>query len=183
MVIAVRSIGELATLLFATNFCSRRFVIQRSKFLLAVFLGLLFLGGSTRLADAARQVEGDPFVDEVVAFEPGDLFEPEYGNPDAVLGEPDFDAEMGTSFMSTGIDGSITVAFMDNFAVNGVGPDILIFSDPASEELWTVEVSADGDSYTSFGIQPVNVELDLEQVRMSGYAPRTSDCTAASFRL
>lgn len=81
--------------------------------------------------------------------------------PDVVLGPPKGAGCCGGSLdvLSLGNGGSIVVSFNGNAIVDGPGPDLLVFensfylgSDPAKPfaELATVEVSADGVSWSAF---------------------------------
>ncbi len=123
---------------------------------------LLMLTYGTHLALA--QEEGDPYIDEVVDYIPGDPINEELVRPEAVIGPPDFDAERLEGFLSLGVGGSVTVMFADNLAVDGRGADIRIFGDPTNDERWIVEVSLDGEQFFSFDDLPEVTEIDLAQV-------------------
>ncbi len=78
-------------------------------------------------------VHADPFVDRVLVVEYGNLAG--FGQdqfPDIVLGAPDGAGETGSSLdvLSLGDGGSIILEFVDNVAMNGPGPDIIVFENP-----------------------------------------------------
>jgi hypothetical protein len=112
----------------------------------------------------ANQTTPDPYADRVVSFTPGNPASQCCNNPDSSLGPPDFNEATMSGWITLGIGGSITLEFTDNMAVNGNGSDIEIFGDPANDEQWTVEVSADGVNYKSFGMVSERASLDLAKV-------------------
>jgi hypothetical protein len=128
---------------------------------------LLFLLAFLNSNSAFAQEPGDPYADRVVSFTPGDLVNPELGNLEAVLGPPDFNAETLSGFLNLGVGGSVTVAFVDNAAVDGPGPDIRIYGDPGNDERWIIEVSQDGETFLSFDDLPEMTDLDLADVGLS----------------
>ena len=128
---------------------------------LLAFLLLMLTGG---IRPALAQEDGDPYVDEVVDFTPGDPINEKLLRLDAVSGPPDFDAQRLEGFLSLGVGGSVTVMFADNLAVDGRGADIRIYGDPGNDERWVVEVSPDGEVFYSFDDLPEVVEIDLAQV-------------------
>lgn len=107
-------------------------------------------------------VHADSFVDRVAVFEPGpgagfgqDAF------PEIVLGPPIGAGTSGGSMdvLSLGDGGVIVLEFVDNIAINGPGPDLIIFEnaffaggDPENVfcEVAFVEVSQDGIEYHRF---------------------------------
>ena len=113
------------------------------------------------------QQPGNPYVDRVVSFTPGNPANPAFDNPDSTLGPPDFNSAALSGFLTLGVGGSITVEFVDNQAVDGPGPDIEIFGDPGNDEQWTVEVSADGVDYRSFGLVGERTTIDLAVVGLT----------------
>ena len=94
----------------------------------------------------------DVYADAIVSFEPGDAAG--YGQelmPDVVLGAPaggGSDAG-GLDVLSLGDRGVIVIEFVDLVAVDGPGPDILVFENPFPGWLETgiVSASADGDTW------------------------------------
>jgi photosystem II stability/assembly factor-like uncharacterized protein len=88
-------------------------------------------------------------------------------DPDRVLGSPDLDESTATGWLSLGVGGSVMVEFVDNVAIDGPGADIEIIGDPGNDEQWTVEVSTDGQAFTSFGLVSERVKLDLATVGMA----------------
>jgi hypothetical protein len=117
-----------------------------------------------------RVVEGDPFVDRVVSFEPGEGAG--FGKdklPDIVLGAPRGHGKLEPSnhVLSLGKGGKITLEFVDNEVFDGEGPDFIVFEnaflrapgdDPGNGffELAKVEVSADGKEWKEFPFDTVS---------------------------
>lgn len=136
---------------------------------LSRFTGRLVRGAGTALllvALAPRSSAGDPFLDAVVSFHPGanagfgadDL-------PGIVLGPPRGLGPLqgSTDVVSLGDGGSITVAFRDNAACDGPGPDLLVFENafhagdaagPLFIEVGVVAVSPDGEHFFEFPYDP-----------------------------
>jgi hypothetical protein len=108
---------------------------------------------------------GTPYADAVVAFQrgPGGYEEDFFTDPQAVLGAPDVVTDpCCQGLFSLGTGGFTTVQFTDNAAVDGPGPDLYIYGDPSNDEHLIVEVSADGNTWQSFGVVPEVAELDLQ---------------------
>jgi hypothetical protein len=109
-----------------------------------------------------KRFEHDPFVGRVVEFNQGDGGG--YGMdrfPDIVLGPPRGAGATGgsTDVLSLGDGGSITLEFVDTIALNGPGPDLIIFENPfytsgdtenVYAEVAFVEVSQDGQTFIRF---------------------------------
>ncbi len=110
---------------------------------------------------------GDPYVDEVVSFTPGNPVNPAFGNTSAVLGPPDINLDALTGFLNLGVGGVIVLKFVNNIAVDGPGNDLEIYGDPMNDEQWIVEASADCSSYKSFGQVGERVSLDLAKVGLT----------------
>ncbi len=110
---------------------------------------------------------GDPYIDEVVSFTPGNPANPALGNTSVVLGPPDVNLDALTGFLNMGVGGIILVRFVNNKAVDGPGNDIEIYGDPMNDEQWIVEASADCSSYTSFGQVGERASLDLTKVGLT----------------
>jgi len=98
------------------------------------------------------------FADQVVSYEPdyggGPVPDPQYANPDTALGTPDFVfPNDGSSAVSLGNGGRITLAFTDNL-LTGSGdnsPDLHIFEVGRYVENVLVEISPDGFTWYSVG--------------------------------
>jgi hypothetical protein len=108
--------------------------------------------------------KADPFVDRIVSFEPG----PGAGfgedeRPEIVLGPPRGGGKLAPSdhVLSLGKGGVITLEFVDNEVVDGMGADFLVFENaflkaPGDDpdlgffELAKVEVSFDGKKWKEF---------------------------------
>lgn len=101
----------------------------------------------------------DPFVDRVVSFKPGAAAG--YGQnamPGVVYGPPHGAGDQAGSLdvVSLGQDGEIVVAFDDLMAVDGPGPDFIVFENPFAGfiERGVVSVSSDGVQWYTFPCQP-----------------------------
>ena len=127
---------------------------------------LLALLSVTLLAEepVTTDTKPDPFVDNVVEFKQG-----QGGGfnadklPDIVLGCPHGGGDVvgGADVLSLGLEGSITLEFVDNEVVDGEGVDLLVFENsikPAPNsgavnpgyDLAKVEVSEDGVTWKTF---------------------------------
>jgi len=105
----------------------------------------------------------DAFADEAIRFEPGvgagygqDLF------PDVVLGPPN-GHEAGTpslDVLTLGKGGIIELAFTDVCAIDGQGPDILVFENPFSgwQETGIVSASDDGKTWHAWPCSATNID-------------------------
>lgn len=102
----------------------------------------------------------DPFADRVVDVRLGPLGGG--GRPEAVLGPPRGAGafEGGNDTLSLGLRGSVVVELADEIAVDGPGPDLVVFENaflvrgtttlaPFAEPAW-VAVSADGATFRTF---------------------------------
>ena len=105
-----------------------------------------------------------PYADEVVEFAPGAEANSDFEDLSAVLGPPDFSEEPPQGFVSLGMGGLITLAFLDNFVINEPGPDLRIWGGPNEDDLLYVEVSDDGYRFESFGLVPQMADLDLADI-------------------
>src|SRR5258708_174182 len=117
-----------------------------------------------------RFAEGDPYVDRIVSFEPGEGAG--FGQdklPDIVLGAPRGHGKLEPSdhVLSLGKGGKITLEFVDNEVFDDEGPDFIVFEyaflvapgDDAGKvffELAKVEVSADGNEWKEFPFDTVS---------------------------
>jgi hypothetical protein len=119
------------------------------------------------IAGPSSSSTGDPYIDEVVSFTPGDPVNRNLGDTSAVLGPPDFNTDALTGFLNLGVGGIIVVKFVDNLAVDGAGNDIEVYGDPMNDEEWIVEASADCSSYKSFGQVGERASLDLATVGLA----------------
>jgi hypothetical protein len=102
--------------------------------------------------DTAADTGPDPFVDQVVSFEPGEFAG--FGQdllPDVVLGGPEGGGESAGSshVVSLGQVGVIVLAFTDIGLVDGDGPDLLVFENAFTgwPETGAVAVSDDGETW------------------------------------
>jgi hypothetical protein len=112
------------------------------------------------LLSFAVRAGADPFLDRVVDVQIGSGGGA--GAPDLVLGPPHGAGALqgSTDTLSLGLGGTIEVEFVDNVAVDGPGPDLLVFENaflvsglttlPPYAEPGTVSVSADGVDWRTF---------------------------------
>lgn len=134
---------------------------------LGLIVLLVWLAPSVPPLPIHAQQDGDPYADRVVSFTPGSPASTCCNDPGRVLGPPDMDPAAVTGWLTLGVGGSVTVEFVDNVAVDGPGADIEILGDPGNNEWWTVEVSADGQAFASFGLVSERAQLDLAAVGMA----------------
>ena len=104
-----------------------------------------------------------PFVDEVVAYEPGEAAGyGQDGYPDVVYGPPEAPGDGGGSLdvLSLGREGSIVVAFRALDVVDGPGADLIVFENPfvGWYETGVVGVSDDGVDWFEWPCDPLDVE-------------------------
>lgn len=97
------------------------------------------------------------FADQVVAYEVG-IPEPlpEGEDPKTALGPPDYTVNVWEKphAVSLGNGGSITLRFSQRAFADVDGPDLFIFEIGPSVEAMNVEVSPDGERWTSVGTAP-----------------------------
>ena len=124
-------------------------------------MGLAMAGLAVLLFAGAGLAAGDPWIDRVREFTPGDSAG--FGAtemPGGVLGVPEGGGlvEGSTDVVSLGDGGTIVVVFRDNLVYDGDGDDLVIFenafhsgseSGQVFSELALVELSADGRSWTT----------------------------------
>jgi hypothetical protein len=112
---------------------------------------------------------GSPGVDRVLAFNPGPGANKEYGNPEALLGDPDgIEKPRYQGILQLGRGGSVLAAFTDNSIIDGPGPDFQIYGESAKDDFLLVEVSADGQLWRAYPKLPESTgPLDLADVGLS----------------
>ncbi len=118
--------------------------------------------GTARMVCASSRDAGtDPYADCVVDYTPGGPMEEMFGFdrfPEVVLGPPEGGGadQGGTDVLSLGCGGRITLFFDDPIAVDGPGPDFIVFENPFQTgettfaEPGRVSVSEDGETWTTF---------------------------------
>ncbi len=109
--------------------------------------------------DPTAALNGDPFADAVVAFTPGlGAGFGQTGLPGVVLGPPLGAGPLAGSLdvVSLGDHGEIVLAFLDQIAVDGDGPDLIVFENPFPGwiEPGEVAVSEDGVTWAVFPCDP-----------------------------
>lgn len=124
-------------------------------------------GSSPVLENPPPPVNSDPYVDEVVSFDPGPYAGFGQGDfPDIVLGGPQGGGanQGGLDVLSLGVGGSIVLR-SDTPILNGNGPDFIVFENafhiagnPGSvfAELGEVSVSQDGSRFYDFSCEQNN---------------------------
>ncbi len=107
------------------------------------------------LPDAGMTTTGNPFIDAVARFTPGESAG--FGQnqfPGIVFGAPQGAGERSGSLhvLSLGFGGSIEVQFTDVMAIDGPGADFTVFENPfiGFAELGAVAVSEDGVTWREF---------------------------------
>ncbi|HET7010613.1 MAG TPA: hypothetical protein VFI11_07550 [Anaerolineales bacterium] len=147
-----------------------------SAFILGSLVVTLAPGG------AWSKQTGDPFVDRVVSFTPGDPHAPDFADADAALGPPDFNQSSLTGWVTLGVGGRITLEFVNNQVIDGPGADLKIYGDPSNDELWEVELSSDGRSYLSLGLLKEVLGIDLSEVGLESvrFVRLTDDGSSAA---
>ena len=90
------------------------------------------------------------WADAVVSFTPGDPAASRSRDPNAALGEPDYqgrdDAADEATYVSLGHGGELVLEFTDNVLVDGEGPDLAIFEIGPEVEPMLVAISEDGQN-------------------------------------
>jgi hypothetical protein len=166
--INLRMLAVLAMLALACNFLSGVGQATPTLRVLVPTISPPTLQVSTATVAASFSPStGDPYIDKVVSFTPGNPVNPDLGKTESVLGSRDFNESTLSGFLNLGVGGIIVVEFVDNVAVDGPGDDIEIFGDPYNDEQWIVEASADCVSYKSFGQVGERVTLDLATIGLT----------------
>lgn len=128
----------------------------------ALLGGLLIAGACappSSVLETGAASTTDPFADEVISFTPGDGAG--FGQdllPGVVLGPPvgAGDRAGSTDVLSFGEGGEIVLAFHDCVAVDGEGPDLLVFENAFTgwTETGVVAASEDGTAFTEWVCDP-----------------------------
>ncbi|AFZ49765.1 VWD domain-containing protein [Dactylococcopsis salina] len=134
-------------------------------------------GGNANTVDNENTVsatEGDPYADEVIAYEPdfsdGNVPTNEnFTDPVVAVGAPDYNPDSETGSVSLGSGGRITLQFTDN-VLTGSGdnqPDLRIFEVGPDVENTFVEISEDGEEFISIGevagdVSTLDIDASLE---------------------
>lgn len=93
------------------------------------------------------------FADTIIKFREGKpKAEPQYSNPQAATGEPDFGKYLDDSYVSVGCYGQIVAQFTDNGFIDIEGPDLYFFEIGPSVEEFRVEISPDNKRWIDLGI-------------------------------
>jgi len=91
------------------------------------------------------------WADAVVSFTPGDPAPQRSRDPNAALGEPDYqgtdDAADEATYVSLGHGGELVLELMDNVLVDGEGPDLAIFEIGPEVEPILLAISEDGKNW------------------------------------
>lgn len=93
------------------------------------------------------------WADAVVSFRPGDPAASRSRDPNAALGEPDYqgvdDAEDEATYVSLGHGGELVLAFADNVLVDGEGVDLAIYEIGPEVEPILIAISEGGEDWTT----------------------------------
>ncbi len=143
---------------------------MRTLILASLILSLLACGGEkaddtgepAETGESGEPVDTgpDPFADVILSFEPGEGAG--FGQeslPDVVLGSPEGGGEQGgLDVLSLGREGLIELAFDDIEAVDGEGPDLLVFENPFPgwTEAGIVSASEDGETWLTWSCDPLS---------------------------
>jgi hypothetical protein len=119
---------------------------------------------------AATPTAGSAGADLVVAFNPGPGAQAEYGDPGALLGEPDLvESPCCRGMVQLGSGGSVLLAFTDNSIADEEGPDFQVYGESAEDDFLLIELSADGQvwrAYPQMSESPGALDLaDVELAR------------------
>jgi len=118
----------------------------------------------TQAQEQIQAVSGGSFADQPANYGPGTDVNQACADPAHALRPPDFDPNRIGTYLCLGVKGYVELEFVNNVAIDGPGPDIRVYGDPAMNESWHVDVSEDGTKWVHFGPQPEVVELDLAEV-------------------
>lgn len=124
-------------------------------------------GGAELRIQAQEQIQavsGGSFADQPANYGPGTDVNQACADPAHALGPPDFDPNRVDTYLCLGVEGYVELEFVNNVAIDGPGPDIRVYGDPAMNESWHVDVSEDSTKWVHFGPQPEVVDLDLAEV-------------------
>jgi outer membrane protein OmpA-like peptidoglycan-associated protein len=116
------------------------------------------------------------FADSVVTYDPGALGantgdEPDlyYQNSLLALGPPDHHIKFDSSFVSLGKGGTLVIKFIDNLLIDGLGPDLYIFTLDSIPEEIIVWISQNGKIFRRAGtISSQNPMLDINSIAEPG---------------
>ena len=94
-----------------------------------------------------------PFADRVEAYDHrGTVTNRWETDPNAALHMPGHRSLYGSSTVSLGNGGSLTLAFTDNVLRDGPGPDLVVWEMGVAEETVEVSVSESGERFVSLGV-------------------------------
>lgn len=126
---------------------------------------------------------GTAGADRVMAYNPGPGVQPQFADPEALLGDPDLlESPCCKGMVQLGQGGSVLLAFVDNSIVDALGADFRVYGESAKDDYLLIEVSADGldwRSYPKVSESPGDLDLStigLEQVvfvRLTDLQPGT----------
>jgi len=108
------------------------------------------------------------FADTIINFKEGNPKAlPEYSDPLAAVGEPDYQKYLDQSYVSLGCQGQITAIFKDNGFINIEGPDLYFFEIGPSTEAFQVEISSDNENWINIGrVDGGNSAIDISRARI-----------------
>ena len=92
------------------------------------------------------------FASKVYGFKVGNPKPLDYAaNPDNALGEPNFNGDQDTGYVTLGCGGSIMLEFTNVYLVNVDGPDLYVFEIGMVVEPTFLEISKDGKEWLTIG--------------------------------
>ena len=162
-------------------------IVSRKRFTKAQALRTILLAASMTVLAVPSGSAADPFVDRVVETVVGANQNPDFSDPDLVLGPPEAwgDEAIGGSLhvYNLGSGGSITVEFTDEVVYDGEGYDFSVFENPfyiggsfdqVFLETARVAVSSDNIAYVTFPVnylpQDPPLEFDARPDHYVGFA-------------
>ena len=108
------------------------------------------------------------FADTIIDFKEGNpKASPEYSDPLAAIGEPDYQKYLDQSYVSLGCQGQITAVFKDNGFIDIEGPDLYFFEIGPSIEAFKVEISSDNINWINIGkVDGGTSAIDIARARI-----------------
>lgn len=98
-------------------------------------------------------VDGDPWADRVVSFQPGDPAATDATDLKGTLGKPDYDPakEDSGTYLALGDGGVLVLEFVDNVLIDGEGDDLAVFEIGPAIEPIVVAISTDSKEWIEVG--------------------------------
>jgi len=108
------------------------------------------------------------FADTLIDFKKGNPEAlPEYSDPQAAAGEPNYEKYLDQSYLSLGCQGQITAVFKDNGFIDIEGPDLYFFEIGPSIEAFKVEISSDNKNWINVGkVDGGTSQIDISRAKI-----------------